>query len=153
VAGLSPVAGRTMSAVMSSFAPNDKIVATKISARKGHPTSENGMDRPCSRRQRLSESDGASKDTRSTSNVPDDKRCSRQHHWHRYRQEHIAFDFGLDEQGMIVLREKLARGRIGGRAFLHLSYSYAAPCGPALLRDTRPTCDQRCEFAAGFFQV
>ena len=24
------------------------------------------------------------------------------------------------------------------RAFLHLSYSYAAPCGPALLRDTRP---------------
>ena len=25
------------------------------------------------------------------------------------------------------------------RTYLHLSYSYAAPCGPALLRDTRPT--------------
>jgi transposase len=77
-------------------------------------TSANGMDRPCSRPHRLSESDGASKDTRSTSNVPDDKRCIRQHHWHRYRQEHLHL-IGLDEQGMIVLREKLARGRIGGR--------------------------------------
>ena len=77
-------------------------------------TSANGMDRPCSRPHRLSKSDGASKDTRSTSNVPDDKRCIRQHHWHRYRQEHLHL-IGLDEQGMIVLREKLARGRIGGR--------------------------------------
>ena len=77
-------------------------------------TSANGMDRPCSRPHRLSESDGASKDTRSTSNVPDDRRCIRQHHWHRYRQEHLHL-IGLDEQGMIVLREKLARGRIGGR--------------------------------------
>ena len=39
---------------------------------------------------------------------------SRTHHWHRYRQEHPAFDRPR-RQGDIVLREKIARGRIGAR--------------------------------------
>ena len=76
-------------------------------------TSANGMDRPCSRPHRLSESDGASKDTRSTSNVPDDKRCIRQHLGIDTGKNTLHL-IGLDEQGMIVLREKLVRGRIGG---------------------------------------
>src|ERR1700720_3766829 len=55
--------------------------------------SQRGCFRPrteCGGGDRASRAEGASKDTRSTSNVPDDERCSRQHHWHRYRLEHVA---------------------------------------------------------------
>ena len=41
-------------------------------------------------------------------------RYSRSHHWHRYRQEHPAFDRPRRPGGN-VLREKIARGRIAAR--------------------------------------
>jgi hypothetical protein len=66
------------------------------------------MDRPCSRPQRPSESDGASKDRSSTSNVPDDKRCGRQHIGID-TGKHTLHLIGLDEQGMIVFAAEIAR--------------------------------------------
>jgi transposase len=72
------------------------------------------MDRPCSRPQRLSESGGASKGTRA-------RAMSRT--TNAVAVSTIGIDtgkntlhlIGLNEQGMIVWREKLGRGRIGGR--------------------------------------
>src|SRR5437870_10637225 len=45
----------------------------------------NGMDRPCSRRQRHAESVGGLKSTRRTRHAQQSRHCSRTHHWYRYR--------------------------------------------------------------------
>ena len=45
----------------------------------------NGMDRPCSRRQRHAESVGGLKSTRRTRHAQQSRHCSRPHHWYRYR--------------------------------------------------------------------
>jgi len=46
--------------------------------------------------------------------VAEDRRCSRQHYWHRYGKNTLHL-IGLDDQGTIVLREKLSRSRIVSR--------------------------------------
>src|SRR6266704_1936853 len=43
----------------------------------------NGMDRPCSRRQRHAESVGGLKSTRRTRHAQQSRHCSRTHHWYR----------------------------------------------------------------------
>jgi hypothetical protein len=48
-------------------------------------TVANGMDRPCSRRQRHAESVGGLKSTRRTRHAQQSRHCSRTHHWYRYR--------------------------------------------------------------------
>src|SRR5262249_17704180 len=47
--------------------------------------------------------------------VPEDGSWIGPHDRHRYRQEHTAFGWRLDDKGAVVLREKLARGRIAAR--------------------------------------
>jgi hypothetical protein len=58
----------------------------------GQTSVANGMDRPCSHPERLSES-GGFKSTRRTRHVQQNRHRNCAHHWYRYRQEHAACDW------------------------------------------------------------
>src|SRR5271165_2392498 len=73
------------------------------------------MDRPCSRPQRLSESDGGLRRTRGARAMSGTTSAVAASTIGIDTGKYTLHLIGLDDQGMIVLREKLARGRIGGR--------------------------------------
>jgi hypothetical protein len=77
---------RRMSAENSLWgAPRIHGELLKLGFEVGQSSVANGMDRPCSRRQRHAESVGGLKSTRRTRHAQQSRHCSRTHHWYRYR--------------------------------------------------------------------